>query len=75
VIWCRRAQNPGEAQQRRAADKLGGSWHELDTGHYPMLSMPGELTQILLARVAPPQARHLHHRRRPDPLFSGFERG
>ena len=47
VIWCRRAQNPGEAHQRRAADKLGGSWHELDTGHYPMLSMPEYLTALL----------------------------
>ena len=42
-------EDAGEAHQRRTADKLGGSWHELDTGHYPMLSMPGELTQILLA--------------------------
>ena len=50
VIWCRQAQNPGEAHQRRTADKLGGKWHELDTGHYPMLSMPAELTQLLLAR-------------------------
>src|SRR5437868_4877017 len=49
VIWCRRAQNPGEAHQRRAADKLGAGWHELDTGHYPMLSMPEELSRILLA--------------------------
>src|SRR5690348_12900187 len=49
VIWCRRAQNPGEAHQRRAADKLGAKWAELDTGHYPMLSMPEELTELLLA--------------------------
>ena len=49
MIWCRRAQNPGEAHQRRAAEKLGGSWHELDTGHYPMLSMPAELTALLTA--------------------------
>src|SRR5436305_7138862 len=49
VIRCARAQNPGEAHQRRAADKLGGKWHELDTGHYPMLSMPEELSRILLA--------------------------
>ncbi|MBV9828635.1 MAG: hypothetical protein JO001_23650, partial [Alphaproteobacteria bacterium] len=49
VIWCKRAQNPGEAHQRRTADKLGASWAELDTGHYPMLSMPAELTGLLLA--------------------------
>ena len=49
VVWCRRAQNPGEAHQRRCADKLGARWAELDTGHYPMLSMPEELTRLLLA--------------------------
>jgi pimeloyl-ACP methyl ester carboxylesterase len=48
VIWCRRAQNPGEAHQRRCAEKLQGSFAELDTGHYPMLSMPAELTAMLL---------------------------
>jgi pimeloyl-ACP methyl ester carboxylesterase len=49
VIWCRRAVNPGEAHQRRAADKLDAQWHELDTGHYAMLSMPDELTALLTA--------------------------
>jgi len=47
VIWCRRAVNPGESHQRRTAEKLNAQWHELDTGHYPMLSMPGELTALL----------------------------
>jgi pimeloyl-ACP methyl ester carboxylesterase len=50
VIWCRRAPNPGEAHQRRAAERLKASWAELDTGHYPMLSMPEELTKLLVAR-------------------------
>ena len=49
VVWCRRAQNPGEAHQRRTAERLGAKWAELDTGHYPMLSMPEELTRLLLA--------------------------
>lgn len=49
VIWCRRAQNPGEAHQRRTAERLGASWAELDTGHYPMLSLPAELTNLLTA--------------------------
>ena len=49
VVWCRRAANPGEAHQRRTADKLSASWHELDTGHYPTLSMPDELTALLTA--------------------------
>jgi hypothetical protein len=39
--------NPGEAHQRRAADRLKAKWFELDTGHYPMLSMAGELTGLL----------------------------
>jgi pimeloyl-ACP methyl ester carboxylesterase len=47
VIWCRRAPNPGEAHQRRTAERLDGKWLELDTGHYPMLSMPNELTALL----------------------------
>jgi pimeloyl-ACP methyl ester carboxylesterase len=49
VIRCRRAPNPGEAHQRRAAERLKASWAELDTGHYPMLSMPEELTKLLVA--------------------------
>jgi hypothetical protein len=48
VIWCRRAPNPGEAHQRRAAERLKATWGELDTGHYPMLSMPEELTKMLI---------------------------
>lgn len=49
VIWCKRAQNPGEAHQRRCAEKLNAGFATLDTGHYPMLSMPEELTRLLLA--------------------------
>lgn len=48
VIWCRQAANPGEAHVRRCADKLGARWHELDTGHYPMLSAPEELTRLIV---------------------------
>ena len=32
---------------QRTAEKLGASYHELDTGHYPMLSAPDELTKLL----------------------------
>ena len=49
VIRCRRATNPPETHQRRTAEKLGGAYHELDTGHYPMLSEPDALTRLLLA--------------------------
>jgi pimeloyl-ACP methyl ester carboxylesterase len=49
VIRCRRAANPPESHQRRTAERLKGAWHELDTGHYPMLSEPDALTRLLLA--------------------------
>jgi pimeloyl-ACP methyl ester carboxylesterase len=49
VIRCRRAVNPPEAHQRRTAERLKAQWHELDTGHYPMLSAPDDLTRLLLA--------------------------
>jgi hypothetical protein len=49
VIWCRQAPNPGEAHVRRSAARLKAKWHELDTGHYPMLTMPDELTQLIMA--------------------------
>ena len=49
VIWCRQSANPPVGHQRRTAEKLGAKWFELDTGHYPMLSMPTELTRHILA--------------------------
>jgi pimeloyl-ACP methyl ester carboxylesterase len=49
VIRCRRAANPPESHQRRTAERLKAAWHELDTGHYPMLSEPDALTRLLLA--------------------------
>jgi len=48
VIRCRRSVNPPEAHQRRTAERLKATWHELDTGHYPMLSRPEELTRLLI---------------------------
>jgi pimeloyl-ACP methyl ester carboxylesterase len=48
VIRCRRAVNPPEAHQRRTAERLKAQWHELDTGHYPMLSEPDDLARLLL---------------------------
>jgi len=52
VIRCRRAVNPPEAHQRRTAERLKADWLELDTGHYPMLSQPEQLTRLLLAPVS-----------------------
>jgi pimeloyl-ACP methyl ester carboxylesterase len=48
VIRCRRAANPPEAHQRRTAEKLGGKYLEIDTGHYPMLSHPDTLAPLLM---------------------------
>ena len=49
MIWCTRAANPGEAHIRRGADRLGARWHAIDTGHYPMLSAPDELADIVVS--------------------------
>ncbi|ETW98516.1 MAG: hypothetical protein ETSY1_18435 [Candidatus Entotheonella factor] len=49
VVYCHHSVNPPEPHQRRTAADLKASWHELDAGHYPMLSHPEELTAILLA--------------------------
>ncbi len=48
VIRCQRSVNPPETHQRRTAERLKAAWHELDTGHYPMLSQPEELARLLL---------------------------
>jgi pimeloyl-ACP methyl ester carboxylesterase len=48
VVRCVRALNPPEAHQRRTAEQLEARYVELDTGHYPMLSMPEELTRLLV---------------------------
>jgi len=47
VIRCTKAANPPEPHQRRTAERLSAPYHELDTGHYPMLSMPDKLTRLL----------------------------
>ncbi|MCP4222888.1 MAG: alpha/beta hydrolase [Actinomycetia bacterium] len=48
VIYCRQSTNPPESHQRRTAERLTASWAEIDTGHYPMLSAPDELSALLL---------------------------
>lgn len=49
VIYCITSTNPPEAHQRRTAERLNATWVEIDTGHYPMLSTPDELSASLLA--------------------------
>ncbi len=48
VVWCRNSANPPRAHQERTREKLGASWMELDTGHYPMLTTPRELAGMIL---------------------------
>lgn len=49
VLYCSGAVNPGEAHLRRGAERLGAAWHVIDTGHYPMLSTPDRLLDVILA--------------------------
>ena len=49
VIWCRQSVNPPVSHQRRAAETLKARWHELDTGHYPMLTEPEALAGLIMA--------------------------
>ena len=51
VVHCRKSVNPPESHQRRTAERLKADWHELDTGHYPMLSEPEALTRLLRAET------------------------
>jgi len=49
VLNSKRSPRPPEAHQRRTAEKLGGTYREIDAGHYPMLSHPDEIADYLLA--------------------------
>jgi pimeloyl-ACP methyl ester carboxylesterase len=49
VIWCRQSVNPPVSHQKRAAETLHARWYELDTGHYPMLTEPKALAELLMA--------------------------
>jgi pimeloyl-ACP methyl ester carboxylesterase len=51
VLRCTRSALPPEAHQRRTAELLGGTYAEIDAGHYPMLSNTDEIARYLLARA------------------------
>jgi pimeloyl-ACP methyl ester carboxylesterase len=49
VLRCSRSAAPPAAHQQRTAERLGGTYTEIDSGHYPMLSHRDELASYLLA--------------------------
>lgn len=49
VIWCRQSANPPVSHQKRAAETLKARWYELNTGHYPMLTEPKALAELIMA--------------------------
>ena len=49
VLCCTGAPNPPTAHQQRTAERLGGTYRELDSGHYPMLSHTDFTLDYLLA--------------------------
>lgn len=51
VLRCTQSPLPPEAHQRRTAERLNGTYAELEAGHYPMLSHPEQIAQYLLARA------------------------
>jgi|SRR5579859_5941855 len=51
VLRCTRSALPPAAHQQRTAEKLSGTYTELDAGHYPMLSHPVEIATYLQARA------------------------
>ncbi|MBH68093.1 MAG: hypothetical protein CMM58_07060 [Rhodospirillaceae bacterium] len=48
VVYCTDSSNPPKMHQQRTAEALSAKWHELQTGHYPMLSKPKELAHLIL---------------------------
>jgi pimeloyl-ACP methyl ester carboxylesterase len=51
VLRCTQGNAPPEAHQRRTAERLGGSYAEIEAGHYAMLSHPDEIARYLLERA------------------------
>jgi hypothetical protein len=47
VLRGKRSPRPSAAHQQRTAERLGGTYREIDAGHYPMLSNVGEMASYL----------------------------
>jgi pimeloyl-ACP methyl ester carboxylesterase len=54
VVNCKRSERPPEAHHHRTAERLRGTYREMDSGHYPMLSNTDELADYLLSMAAVP---------------------
>lgn len=67
VVRCLRSANPPEAHQRRTAARLSAAYAELDTGHYPMLSLPVETAAVIAADEAAIRAAGWAWPRVPNP--------
>jgi pimeloyl-ACP methyl ester carboxylesterase len=53
IFRCTRSGNPVESHQRRTATRLGGTYIEIDCGHYPMLTDPDTLVPLLVNEDRP----------------------
>lgn len=51
VLRCAQSPLPPESHQRRTAEKLGGTYAEINAGHYPMLSHTNEIVRYLLDKA------------------------
>ena len=49
VLRCSQSPRPGEAHQRRTAERLGTPYREIDAGHHVILSHVDEIATYLLA--------------------------
>lgn len=49
VVNCVRSEHPPAVHQQRTAGRLGGTYKEIDTGHYPMLSHPDLIAGLFVA--------------------------
>ena len=49
VLQCTQSPRPGAAHQKRTAELLGGTYREINAGHYAMLTNVEEITHYLLA--------------------------
>jgi pimeloyl-ACP methyl ester carboxylesterase len=52
VLRCARSPLPPQAHQKRTAERLNGTYAEIDAGHYAMLSHGAQIADYLLERTS-----------------------